>query len=80
MPNTVHGHDVMEMIIDAPTPPSREELCAAVVERFGGDALFYTCSAKDMSIEGLLEFLMERNKLVEVDGKLSTHPDHICDH
>lgn len=80
MANPVHGHDVMQMMIEAGRPYSREGLRAAIVERFGADATFYTCSAEDMSPDELITFLAMRGKLLETTDGWSTDADAMCRH
>lgn len=76
----VHGHEVMNLLLTAGRPLSRDELVAAIVERFGSAARFYTCSARGLTAAGIVAFLDERSKLTEVGGGLTTSPDRICSH
>ncbi len=76
----VHGHDVMAMMLEAARPFSRDELVAALIERFGPSARFHTCSAQGLTAAQIVEFLDARGKFVQVDGKLTTEPDRICSH
>jgi len=80
MSESIHGHEVMEMILTAEPPLSRNELSEAVKSRFGDTPRFHTCSAHDMTLEELLQFLDRRGKVVEVDGVLGTSRGQICDH
>ena len=80
MSESIHGHEVMEMILTAEPPYSREELLEAVSSRFGESPRFHTCSAQDMTLDDLLQFLGGRGKVVEVDGVLGTSQGQICDH
>lgn len=57
MPQSIHGHEVMRRMIDSKLSYTRETLRAAIVEGFGEDAHFHTCSAKDMSADELIAFL-----------------------
>jgi len=82
MSNTesVHGHDVMKMMIEAETPFTREGLVAAMAERFGAEARYHTCSAQDMDAAAVIEFLAQRGKFVDAGEGFSTAPDRICNH
>lgn len=80
MANAVHGHDVMQMMIESGRAYTREGLQAAMVERFGADATFYTCSAEDMSPDELITFLAMRGKLVETTDGWSTDTSARCRH
>ena len=78
--NRIHGHEVMSMLVDADRPLTRAELEAAILENFGPDARFHTCSAEDMTAAELIAFLDARGKFIEADGKVSTEASRICNH
>lgn len=80
MSESIHGHEVMEMILAAEPPFSREQLKEAIRSRFGEAPRFHTCSAQDMTLDELLQFLGGRGKVVEIDGVLGTSRGQICDH
>lgn len=80
MAESIHGHEVIEMILAAEKPFSRNELQEAVRVRFGETARFHTCSARDMTVDELLSFLGGRGKVLEVDGLLEMREGQICDH
>ena len=60
MPEQIHGHEVMKMMIDAGQVYTKDTLRAAMAERFGAGARFYTCSAENMTADELIANL-ERN-------------------
>jgi probable metal-binding protein len=76
----VHGHEVLRLVHEAPTPPTRGELEAALERLYGPEVRFCTCSATDMTRDELLAFLLSRGKLVERHGRLATDPSRICNH
>lgn len=82
MSASIHGHDVMQMMIDAKTPFTRQTLKESIIKKFGPNARFHTCSAENMTPEELIDFLTERGKFVENEGGegFSTNPDKICNH
>lgn len=80
MPERVHGHAVLEILLAAPSPMTRAALLQTTEEEFGADARYHTCSADDMTIEELLQFLLERRKITEADGYLTAHREEMCDH
>ena len=57
MPEPVHGHEVMKMMIDDGRIYSKTTLLAAIAKRFGEGAKFYACTAENMTAEGLVAFL-----------------------
>lgn len=81
MSNEVHGHEVMKMMITSGARYTRASLREAIIERFGADARFYTCSASDLTADGLIDFLAERGKFCDDAGDdLSMTPDKMCNH
>lgn len=75
---SIHGHDVLHMIHNAPQALTREALKAEVAARFGPDARFHTCSAGGFTLDELLTFLLARKKIVERDGRLSVLMENVC--
>lgn len=80
MSNQVHGHDVMKMMLDNSQSYTKDTLSAAIIDRFGEAARFYTCSAENMTANELVEFLAKREKVIETEAGFNTAPDKICDH
>ena len=80
MAEQIHGHAVLEMVADAGHSYSLESLRAAIDERFGPDARFYTCSAQDLTAEQLIGFLYSRGKFRLVDDCFTTDRSVLCDH
>ncbi|MFO3906295.1 YecH family metal-binding protein [Enterobacter hormaechei] len=77
---SVHGHDVLTMMIDSGEQYTEESLVAAITARFGEDARFHTCSATEMSAAELVAFLAARGKFIPLDSGFSTHESKICRH
>ena len=80
MSNSIHGHDVMHMMLELGGTFTRESLKLAIDERFGEQARFYTCSAQDMDAAALIEFLRQRGKFVEAADGFNTEAERICNH
>ena len=79
MNTSVHGHEVLRMMIAARRGFERDALCKAIVERFGDDARFDACAASGMTAEGLIDYLVSRRKLRrEADG-LWVNEGDLCD-
>lgn len=68
MADQIHGHEVIHMMTAAGKHYTRETLRADIEARFGADARFCTCSAQDLTADGLITFLEGR-------GKFATHAD-----
>ena len=54
---SIHGHEVLNMMIESGEQYSNASLEAAITARFGEQARFHTCSAADMSAAELVAFL-----------------------
>ncbi len=80
MSASIHGHAVLHMMLDQAEAYTRQSLCAAIVERFGREARFHTCSAEGMDAAALVEFLADKGKFVEAGHGFNTTPEHICAH
>jgi probable metal-binding protein len=76
----IHGHEVMRMMIESGKVYTRDSLRAAIVERFGKEARFYTCAADSMTPDELIAFLRARGKFLDDAGGFTTDERKICDH
>ena len=50
-----HGHDVLHMM-EGNSYETKEDLVKAIIERFGKEELFHTCSVDGMNAEELVDF------------------------
>jgi len=78
MPEQVHGHEVMRMMMDDGRVYTKTTLRAAIAERFGEGARFYTCSAENMTADELVIFLKGRSKFIHEGEGFRTEPDRMC--
>jgi probable metal-binding protein len=78
--SSIHGHEVMHMMLESDQQFTIASLQAAIANRFGKDARFHTCSAEDMTAVELIEFLTKKGKFVPVGEGFSTQADKICNH
>ena len=77
---SVHGHDVLTMMIDSGEQYTEQSLVAAIIARFGEEARFHTCSAADLSAAELVAFLAAKGKFIPQEAGFSTHESKICKH
>jgi len=77
---SIHGHEVIEMIQGAGRPFTRSGLVGAIGERFGAAARFHTCSAEGLSAEELVEFLMAKGKFFVAEEGMTLDPSKVCQH
>ena len=80
MLNQIHGHEVMRMMLASGRLYTKETLGAAIVDHFGKQTRFYTCSEDNLTATELVEFLAARGKFIETGTGFNTDPDKICDH
>ncbi|MBS1171119.1 MAG: hypothetical protein H6R01_2037 [Burkholderiaceae bacterium] len=80
MSNSVHGHEVLHFMLEQGEAFSKESLRVAIVNRFGADARFHTCSAEGMDAAQLIEFLSQKGKFVENGNGFNTQAEKICNH
>ncbi len=77
---SIHGHEVMRMMLESKEAFTDASLVRAIRKRFGEDARFHTCSAQDLTAEELVEFLRSRGKFHNAGAGFQTSRDNICDH
>lgn len=77
---SIHGHEVLNMMIESGQHYTTESLVAAITARFGDAARFHTCSAEGMTAAGLVTFLASRGKFIPAEEGFSTHESKICQH
>lgn len=80
MTQSIHGHEVMNMMIESNKTWTAASLEKAIHEKFGEDARFHTCSAKDMTAAELVAFLKQRGKFIDSDEGFTTDSSRICNH
>jgi len=80
MTNQIHGHEVMQMMIESGKTYTHDSLREAIIHAFGPAARFFTCSANGMTADELIQFLDSRGKFLHEEGEFKTQPDKICDH
>ena len=80
MSKLVHGHEVMEMMMASGKNYTKESLECEIIEKFGADTRFHTCSAENMTAGELVDFLESRDKFINAGEGFSTNPEKICDH
>lgn len=77
---SIHGHEVLNMMIESQEQYTEQSLVQAIDARFGSDARFHTCSAENMTAAELVAFLAARGKFVPAEEGFSTHESKICRH
>jgi len=77
---SIHGHEVMQMIADAHQSFTRSNLITEINRKFGETARFHTCSVENLTATGLVDFLTSKGKL-QCDGEsMSLDATTTCNH
>lgn len=74
-----HGHDVLHMM-EGNSYATKEELVKAIIEHFGKDERFHTCSADNMDAAELVDFLTARGKFMSAEDGFTVDASKICNH
>jgi probable metal-binding protein len=76
----IHGHEVIQMMLQSGKTYTRTSLLADIISAFGEQARFFTCSADNLSPEGIIDFLQAKGKFVPDEEGFRTSPDLMCRH
>ncbi len=75
-----HGHEVLFMM-EGKNYKTRQDLIDAIIERFGADERFYTCSAEGMTAAELVDFLEARGKFKPTgEEEFTVDITKVCNH
>lgn len=74
-----HGHDVLHMM-EGNSYETKEDLVKAIIEYFGEEERFHTCSLDGMNAEELVDFLTERGKFMPAKRGFTVDTTKICNH
>ncbi|AMO56775.1 hypothetical protein GZ77_02595 [Endozoicomonas montiporae] len=64
MQDSIHGHNVLNLIREHNQPVNIDELLTAISQHFGTESRFHTCSAEGLSADQLVELFLAKGKLV----------------
>lgn len=78
MSESIHGHQVMEMMATTQKSYSKSALKSEIANKFGADARFHTCMGSDLTADELIEFLASKGKFVESEAGVSMPQEHLC--
>ena len=73
----IHGHEVLAMMQGHSY--SENSLLEAIIEKFGADERFYTCSAENLTAQGLIDFLKEHGKFKLMDDGFTSDTTKVCE-
>jgi probable metal-binding protein len=70
----------MQMMLQSGKAYTRASLLTDILANFGPDTRFFTCSAENLTAEGLIDFLQAKGKFVPCEAGFRTFPDLMCKH
>ena len=76
----IHGHAVMQLMLESGRAYTRATLRDAIIDKFGASARFCTCSAENLTAEGIIDFLEAKGKFVLGNDGFQTSADLMCKH
>ncbi len=74
--NEIHAHEILRMVEGENY--TVETLKSAVIKKFGSDALFKTCSASEMDVESIIDFLVAKGKFKPTDDGFTLDLNKVC--
>ena len=72
-----HGHEVLDMMQGHSY--SEKSLLEAIIEKFGPDERFYTCSADNLTAQELIKFLKEHGKFMTMEEGFTVDTTKVCE-
>ena len=76
----IHAHEIMHMMRESNQVYTKASLQEAIIQRFGEQSRFYTCSAGNMTASEIIEFFEGRDKFKIENGGLTLNLKEMCDH
>ncbi|MPW29967.1 DUF2492 family protein [Agarivorans sp. B2Z047] len=80
MSQSIHGHQVMQLMLEQGGSFTSASLEALMKETFGEDSEYHTCRQKGMNAQQLIVFLADRGKFIEAKQGFTTAESKICSH
>ncbi|ESE40416.1 YecH family metal-binding protein [Shewanella decolorationis] len=80
MSDSIHGHDVMALMVAQENPLLKPEFIALMAQTFGDNARYHTCSAEDLTAEELISLLLSKGKMLESEQGLTLVAGRQCNH
>ena len=72
-----HGHEVLAMMQGHSY--SEKSLLEAIIAKFGSEERFYTCSADNLTAQGLIDFLKSHGKFKPMDDGFTVDTTKVCE-
>ncbi len=80
MSNEVHIHEIMKLMIDSGKNYTHASLKAAILQSFGEQATFCSCSMQGLNADQAIDFMEARGKFVPSNEGFSMPAENMCNH
>ena len=74
----LHAHNVLQMMEGHSY--TEASLRRAIIDKFGADARFYTCSADNLDADQLISFLKAKGKFMPAEDGFTVDKSKVCNH
>lgn len=78
--NTIHIHEVLDIIYNSGKSFTIDSLKEEVMNSYGDDVHFVSCADHKFGIEGMVDFMHERGKIVLEEDRIFPVGSTKCDH
>jgi probable metal-binding protein len=78
MSESIHGHQVMEMMANSGKSYTHGELLTQVASKFGENARFHTCMDSNLTSKSLIDFFTKKGKIVQSEQGLHLELSNSC--
>lgn len=72
----IHAHEVLKMMEG--NSYSTASLKEAIIEKFGANQTFHTCSAKGLEVDAIIEFLTQKGKFKPSNDGFTVDLTKVC--
>ncbi len=72
----IHAHEILRMMEG--NTYTKENLKLAIIEKFGSEARFNTCSAEGMNANEVIEFLEQKGKFKPSENGFTMDISKVC--
>ncbi|MFV0366422.1 MAG: YecH family metal-binding protein [Mangrovibacterium sp.] len=76
----VHAHELLKMIADKTVPMTLDEIKVMAINSKGDDAQYYACSVSDLDTDGIIDFFIERRKIIKKGNGYVVNFGEVCSH
>ena len=74
----LHAHNVLQMMEGHSY--TEASLRRAIIDKFGADTRFYTCSADNLDADQLISFLKAKGKFMPAEDGFTVDKSKVCNH